>query len=130
MPQDRESGAAGDAYGRSMAPRIARALGASLPGRSSNECVLNGQRVVIKCARRRTKSVGVTHLMLERIDLVVGAFEADDGSFEVLSLDVPTYRRHMSPTRSTGPSAGRVGQVDKSAFRQHGRSLGRINAGR
>ena len=81
MPQDQETGAAGDAFGRETAPLIAQAIGATMRGGASNEADFNGQRVVIKCARQKTQSVGVTYQMLERLDAIVAAFELDDGSF-------------------------------------------------
>ncbi|MGH7339420.1 MAG: hypothetical protein ACREKH_02930 [Candidatus Rokuibacteriota bacterium] len=93
----------------------------------SNECVLNGKHVVIKCAQRKTKSVGVPYHMLDRLDLIVGAFERDDGSFELLALTPTEYRGAMSATRSKGASAGRVGVVARSHFDAHGRALGRVS---
>src|SRR3954463_10245536 len=82
MPEDQESGAAGDASGRQTAPQIAQAVAAIMLGGTSNEAIINDRRIVIKCARKLTRSVGVTYRMLDRIDSVVAAFERDDGSFE------------------------------------------------
>jgi hypothetical protein len=123
MTQDHDSGAAGDAFGRETAPRIAQDIGASMLGTTSNEALLGGQRVVIKCARPKTPSVGVTYQMLERLESVVGAFQHDDGAFEVISLPADVYRQRMSETRSTGPSAGGVGIVAKSVFVAEGQQI-------
>jgi hypothetical protein len=123
MPQDQESGAAGDAFGRQTAPRIADAIGAKILGATSNEAVLNDQRVVIKCARSRTQSVGVTYQMLDRLDAVIGAFQRDDGSYEIISLPVAAYRERMTETQSLGASAGGVGIVAKVVFIREGRLL-------
>jgi hypothetical protein len=95
-------------------------------GASSNECSLGGKRIVIKCARPNTNSVGVTYLMLKRLDEIVGAFELDDGSFEVWALTPSQYQQSMRATASKGPSAGRVGLVTKVVFEERGRSLGRV----
>ena len=123
MPQDNDSGAAGDTFGRETARRIALAIGASMLGTASNEAMLDGQRVVIKCAQIKTSSVGVTFRMLKRLESVVGAFQRDDGAFEVISLPADVYRRRMSDTRSTGASAGGVGKVSKSVFVAEGQQV-------
>ena len=77
MPQNRVSGAAANTYGRETAPKIAAALGATMLGSESNEAVLNGQRVVIKCAGKNTTSVGVTYSMLDSLDSVIAALTSD-----------------------------------------------------
>jgi len=87
--------------------------------------VLNGQRVVIKCAAPATTSVGVTYQMLDRLDSVIGAFQRDDNDFDLWSLTPEQYKRSMRETASKGPSAGRVGIVRKADFENMGRSLGR-----
>ena len=75
MGQDRNTGAAADEFGRTTAPLIAKRIGATMLGSASNEATLGGKRVVIKCARSQTTSVGVTYLMLNKLDQVIGAFE-------------------------------------------------------
>ena len=85
MGQDQGSGAAANEYGRLMGQRIAAKIGAE-PDASTgngNEFVLGGERVALKCARTRTTSVGVTYKMLERLNSVIGAFEAEDGRYDL-----------------------------------------------
>ncbi|MCI0628526.1 MAG: hypothetical protein L0387_43905 [Acidobacteria bacterium] len=94
--------------------------------RGSNEATLAGRRIVIKCARLRTQSVGVSYQMLPSLDAVVGAFQRDDGAFDVFSLDSQIYREHMTDTRSRGASAGRVGIVPKHVFTAEGESIGTV----
>lgn len=126
MPQVHQSGAEGNAFGRRAAPKIAHALGATMTRRGSNEATLAGRRIVIKCARLRTQSVGVSYQMLPSLDAVVGAFQRDDGAFDVFSLDSQIYREHMTDTRSRGASAGRVGIVPKHVFTAEGESIGTV----
>jgi hypothetical protein len=64
--------------------------------------------------------------MLKRLDAVVGAFQRDDGAFELWSLAAPLFEDHMRETRSRGPSAGKVGLVTKDVFRAKGKQLGRV----
>lgn len=126
MPQNHQSGTEGNAFGRSAAPKIACALGATMTRRGSNEATLDGRRIVIKCARQRTQSVGVSRLMLPTLHAVVGAFQRDDGAFDVFSLGADIYQKRMTPTRSTGASAGRVGIVTKRVFTDEGERIGTV----
>jgi len=50
MPQDQQSGLEASRYGHECARLIAKAIGADMIGKKSNECIWNGQRVVIKTA--------------------------------------------------------------------------------
>jgi len=120
MPQDRLSGAEGDRYGREFGRRVAAALGAEMVARGSNECLFNGERVVVKCAHQRTKSVGVPYKMMERIKAVFAAFEQDDGSYVVRRLPVERYAELSTPSRSNSVSAHRVGMVKRAVFEGEG----------
>jgi hypothetical protein len=121
MPQDRESGAEADRFGREYGAKIIGALGAKKVKPGSNECLLGGRRVSIHCAHKHTNSVGMTLLCLKRLDAVLGAFEQQDGSFRILELSADLYTKHSRPTRSRGPSAGRVVLVRRTVFEQHGK---------
>ncbi len=126
MPQDHDSGAAANEYGRATARTIATKIGATEIQRSSNECRLDGQRIVIKSARLGTPSIGVTYRMLDRLDGILGAFELEDGTYDLFLLGPDAFRQNMSATRSRGASAGKVGMVTKSVFVQLGRSRGNV----
>ena len=126
MAQDRESGAAANKWGRETAPKIALKIGAVMKGRASNEARLDGKTIVIKCAASATDSVGVTFNMLTRVDSIIGAFQLDDGSFELWSLSPEKFHQGMRDTRSKGSAAGKVGIVRKVAFERGGFTLGRI----
>jgi hypothetical protein len=121
MPQDRESGAMAVEYGLETAKKIAEKLGGEKIGRTrSNEYIIDGENVVIKCARSTTNSVGVPYHMLDRLAAIIGAFETENGTYDLHKMKPDVYRGNMRPTRSTGPSAGRVGIVRKSAFLEQG----------
>ena len=51
--QDRQTGAEANHYGRDCGKRIAVELGAVMLSDNSNECLLNGERVALHCARGR-----------------------------------------------------------------------------
>jgi hypothetical protein len=124
MPQDKSTGAAGDALGRTTAPLIAQRIGATMLGSTSNEASYEGERVVIKCAGRSNRQVGVTHRMLQGLHKVIGAFQQDDGSFKLISLPASVYKEKMRKTRSQGSSAGKVSLVSRSVFESKGQPLG------
>jgi hypothetical protein len=124
MVQNRESGLEASRYGHRCAGAIAKAIGAEMVGKRSNECTWNGQRVVIKTAHNRTTSVGVLYHMADRIKAVLGAFEEADGSYRVIQLPIARCAAVMRPTRSQGPSAGRVGMIDRKVFDDEGQLVG------
>jgi hypothetical protein len=127
MPQDRESGASAVKYGLETARQIAAILGGRKVGyHRSNEYQIEERVVVIKCAKSTTNSVGVSYQMLGRVGTILGAFEVEDGSYNIYEMTPDAFQSHMRPTRSTGPSVGRVGIVRKSAFLEHGAFLRKV----
>jgi len=124
MPQGQESGARAVEYGLQTARKIANKLDAIKIGNArSNEYEIENRRVVIKCARTTTNSVGVPYQMLNRVAAVLGSFETESGTYDIYEMSPDVYRKLMRPTRSKGPSAGRVGIVRKSAFVDRGKFL-------
>jgi hypothetical protein len=128
MPQDRDSGAEGNRYGRECGKRVATALGATNVSAHSNECDFNGERIVIHCARMKTGSVGVTRRMVERLPAVLGAFEQEDGSYRVYRLPMQSYRDHMKPSRSRSKAARDVFIVERKVFEEQGSKVGVFRA--
>lgn len=128
MPQDRESGARAVKYGLETARKIAEKIGAEKIGKArSNEYQLDNKNVVIKCARVTTKNVGVAYHMLDRLSAIFGSFETENGSYDICAIKPDVYRENMRPTRSQGPSAGRVGIVRKSTFLEQGVFIMNVN---
>ncbi|WP_114861702.1 hypothetical protein [Azospirillum brasilense] len=123
MGQDQVSGMTANAFGRQMGRTIAAALGAEPLTNNGNEFSLDGNRVAIKCAKAKTTSVGVTHTMLDRLSEVIGAFETATGAYDLYALPAARFRECMRATRSTGPSAGKVGLVSRSVFLSEGRFI-------
>jgi hypothetical protein len=127
MPQNRETGAEADRWGRETARKIILLLHGKPISKFSNECKIRGQRLVVKCARPTTQKVGVSYQMLERIDAVIGAFARDHRMFDLFLLTASQYKVHMTPTRSRGASSGHVGMVRKLIFEQLGKSKGLVD---
>lgn len=57
MPQDQQSGAAAAEWDLATGQKVAEQLGATPLIHTSNECMLSGKRIVIKCAKPETDSV-------------------------------------------------------------------------
>lgn len=127
MPQSQNTGAAANQYGHETARRIASALGAMMLGNQSNVAVFQSQRVVIKCARVRTTSVGVTYSMQSEITQVLGAFEQPDGRYKVYSLPVEFYRAKQVQSRSKPNSNHQVGKVSRTDFQNSGTLIAHLS---
>jgi hypothetical protein len=129
MGQNRATGAAGNEFGHRNAKELAALLGATLTKPGSNEARWEGKLVALKSAGAGTPAIGMTYAMLNRVDEVIAALQRDDGAFDLYALSVAAFRSAMRPTRSKGPSSGRVGMVSLRVFEQDGRNLGMKGVG-
>ncbi len=126
MSQNQVSGAAANHWGRKTAREIAEKVGAVMVSSNSNECTFKNDQAVIKCAKPETDSVGVTYKMLERLNVVIGAFQTENGNFEVYILPKQHFEAKMRPTASQGSAKGKVGILRKSEFESNGSYYGRV----
>lgn len=120
MPQNRESGARANEYGRETARKIAEKISAKSISKISNEFELQGRKITIRCAKHSTNDLGVTYKMLERIDTIFAALEQEDGKYEIYEISPSMFEKNMRETRSKGDAAGKVGLVRKSVFVNEG----------
>lgn len=127
MSQSQASGAAANQWGRTTAREIAEKIGASMMFSNSNECTFEAERAVIKCAKPDTDSVGVTYKMLERLNIVIGAFQTENDNFEIYVLPKRHFEIKMRPTASKGSAKGKVGILRKSEFESNGIYIGSVN---
>jgi hypothetical protein len=127
MPQSQQDGAEANRFDRECGGEIIKALGGNRVGSGSNECIVDGERISVHCARKRTTSVGVTKPTLQKVDAVFGAFQQEDGSFRVLRLSSDLYEQHSRPSGSAG-NANRILVVGKAVFEENGRLVAIIPA--
>ena len=120
MPQNRESGARANEYGRETAKKIAEKIGAKSISKISNEFELQGRKITIRCAKHSTNDLGVTYKMLERIDAIFAALEQENGKYELYEISPSMFEKNMRETKSKGRAAGKVGLVRKSVFVNEG----------
>lgn len=126
MSQNQASGAAANNWGRTTAREIAEKIGANMVSRNSNECTFKNDQAVIKCAKPDNDSVGVTYKMLERLNVVIGAFQTVKGNFEIYILPKQHFEVKMRPTASQGSAKGKVGILRKSEFELKGAYFGSV----
>jgi hypothetical protein len=123
MSQIPETSLGNNEFGRLNARRIVAALGGQMKGPKSNECEVQGRRIVIKCARLGSRcSVEVTPKTLARIDAVLGAFLQEGGVFHLYELTADQYRQAISPTRLQKESDKGL-KVSQTVFRKKGKRL-------
>ncbi|HWW11865.1 MAG TPA: hypothetical protein VN018_05055 [Brevundimonas sp.] len=120
MGQDAASGRAGREYGLQMGERLAALLGAKKVRNGSNEVLFGERRAVIKAAAPNNDSIGVTALMLKRLDEIYGGFEDEQGGVEVWRLSPEDFRGGMRPS----PSARNRGADTRLVRKLHIREVG------
>ena len=123
MPQNSESGARANRYGRETAKKIAEKIGAKSISKISNEFELQGRKITIRCAKHSTSDFGVTYKMLERIDAIFAAPEQEDGTYKLYEISPIMFKKNMRETNSRGPASGKVGLVRKSVFIKEGKYI-------
>jgi len=125
LAQDRTRGAAAAEWGKRTGKALAQKLGATDLSPNSNACRLDGLRVAIKCAAPATDSVGVTYKMLEHLDAVIGAFQREDGAFDLWSLAPSVFKEHVRDSKSKR-SRGKTGLVRRDVFESRGKAVGQL----
>jgi len=123
MSQNQASGAKANEYGRECGAKIAAALGATKKRAGSNECILNGETIWIKCANPKTNKVGVYSHVFDRIAAVLGAFKTDDGQYNVFRLSTEQFLKNMV---ERDYERGKMGQVTRSVFERDGLKVGAL----
>lgn len=115
MTQNRETGAAANQFGKEAAIKIAQHLKLKRLSSRTNEVIYKGQRAVIKSAHLGNGYIGVTLNMLERIDLILAAFETVDCQFDLYTLDVNTFSDNIRIGHHE-----HIGLVRKKIFHEEG----------
>ena len=123
MPQDTVSGSEANIYGHKTARLIADRIGAVSVSDNSNEFAYLGRLVTIRCAKRTTTDVGVTFLMLERVDCIIGAFEKDDGAYQLIEMTPALYKLEMRDSKQEG----KVGLVRRTTFEKRGHVMATVS---
>jgi len=126
MVQNRESGAAGNKYGHMMGEEVAKFLGTKLLSKSSNEVILDGQRIVVKSARKKTPEIGLSINMLERVQSIIAAIENEDGSYTLYRVETQWYKEKMTQSLSISDVKSKIKKVSCNAIRNECKIFGNM----
>ena len=127
MVQNRESGAAGNKYGHMMGEKVATFFGTKLLSKSSNEMILDGQRIVVKSARNKTPKIGLSTNMLKRVQSIIAAIENEDGSYTLYLVETQWYKKKMTQSLSRSDVKGKIKKVSCNAIRNECKTFGKMN---
>ena len=127
MGQNQITGAAGDKYGREMARIVAKLLKTELLSNKSNEILLDEGLFVIKSARRKTTSIGITVKMLERLQGIIIAFENDDMGYTLYKVNLKeTPPLQMVSSQSNSQKKNKVIKISRKTVQKYGGIIGII----
>ena len=121
MVQNQITGSAGNNFGREMARIAAKFLDTNLLSAKSNEIILDGKLFVIKSARRKTSSIGITEKMFNRLQGIIVALETDNGKYTLYKVDLknnPPLQMRFS--KSSGHIKNRVIQISRKSIQKCG----------
>jgi hypothetical protein len=126
LGQTRETGAAGNDFGRKNAIKVSEVMGLKRVSDQANEFLFRDRRVVVKSGGRKTTSIGVTTKSLDRVSGILAAFEESDGQFSIWLIDVVDFKAHMKPSRSLS-SNGNVQTVSRKVIRELGEFIRKLD---
>lgn len=128
MGQNEITGRAGHHFGHEMALKVARFLDTGLLSPKSNEITLDGELFVIKSAKLKTSSIGITVTMLGRLQGIIAAFENDAGGYNLYKLE---FKRNpplqMVFSQSSSHKKNKVIKISRKLIQKYGETIGNIN---
>lgn len=119
MPQDRFTGIKANQYGHFTSRLIGEKIGALSISDTSNEFSFEGQLITIRCAKIGNNQIGVTYGMLDRVDLIIAAFEIEKGQYPLYEISPALYKQFMRDSKNEG----HVGLITKKVLEEHGKSM-------
>ena len=104
--------------------RVGRALAAQL-GRlaSATACELelpDGRRATLRVAKPKNTSWGCTHLLRDRVDLILCAETDDDVTFRVWALSASDWKAHAREASAGSKNFGRLSTLSRGRARSLG----------
>ena len=128
MGQNEITGRAGHQFGHEMAIKVARFLDTELLSPKSNEITLDGELFVIKSAKLKTSSIGITVTMLGRLQGIIAAFENDGGRYNIHKLEFknnPPLKMVFS--QSSSHKKNKVIKISRKFIEKYGETIGNID---
>ena len=125
MGQNEITGGVGHHFGHEIAIKVARFLDTGLLSPKSNEIILDGERFVIKSAKLKTSSIGITVTMLGRLQGIIAAFENDVGGYSIYKLEFkrsPPLKIVFS--QSSSHKKNKVIKISRKFIQKYGETIG------
>ena len=126
MPQDQASGDAGRLFGNECGRRLLELISATRGAGRSNECVWEARRAGVKCAQLKSTpnpTIGALADMLERIEVVVAAFQVEGQEFEVHWMSADDYVRHSRLKKAGEKRTKDQRMMNRSVFVRNGQKF-------
>lgn len=127
MGQNQITGLAGYKFGRESGRIVAKFLDTNLLSAKSNEIILDGKHFVIKSARRKTPSIGITANLFDRLQGIIVALETENGKYILYKVDLkmnPPLQTSFS--KSSGHTKNKVIKISRKSIQMYGRIIGEI----
>lgn len=126
--QNASSGREAAKWGSATGPTIGTKLGFTRVSTNSNEFWdTNGHRLSIRCARGDNNQIGLLNDMRDRIDYVIGAFEADDGGFDLYKISAASWTEYARPGSPGSKAGSKLTLLTKTRLVQFGMPIGRVH---
>jgi len=127
MGQDEITGRGGHYFGHEMAINVTKFLDTELLSTKSNEITLDGKRFVIKSAKLKTSSIGITVTMLGRLHGIIAAFENDGEGYRLYKLE---FNRNLPLqtvfSQSSSHKKNKVIKISRKFIQKYGETIGNI----
>ena len=125
--QDTTSGQRAQQWGIQTARKIAAVLEAEKAGRPmANEFLLDGKRVAIKCAKKRTTQCGLTNTMRDRVDYIICAAQTEGGPFNLYKVTPEHWKEHANEPPEHNRNYRYLTHLSRSVFERIGEDLGEV----
>ena len=127
LGQDTASGQRAQRWGTQTARKIATVLGAEKTGLPvANEFLLDGKRIAIKCAKKRTTQCGLTNTMRDRMDYIICAVQTNQGPFSLYKITPEQWRKHANRPPEHNRNYAYLTHLSRSVFQSIGEDLGEV----
>ncbi len=126
--QNAETGREAAKWGSTTGPNIGAKLGFTRISSTGSEFRdAKGQRLSIRCARRTNNQIGLLNDMRDRVDYVIGAFEAADGAFNLYKIGVESWTKYSRPGSPGSKVGAKLTLLTRGRVEQYGEPMGQVH---
>lgn len=126
--QNADTGREAAKWGSTTGPDIGAQLGFTRISNAGSEFKdAKDQRLSIRCARQTNNQIGLLNDMRDRIDYVIGAFEAADGGFDLYKISVGLWSKYARPGSPGSKVGAKLTLLTRGRLEQYGEPMGHIH---